>query len=411
MSHAPIDATSPIPLQQITHLMEERVPAVVERAAARIQREVPGFGGPTDGRRRQLIDAAMTQACGYYVRRLSGRRTSSQSIDDLFRRMAYAESRERDGVQHLVDAVGIGAREAWTEVRDLCVELDLPAASLAKFTDDLVAWLDHLTAQIHTGAEMAARATTHDAATMREQLFDSMVAAEPAERVRARAARAGWPVPVRSVVVAVEVPPEAERSVADVVPESVLQRTESAVTTLVIDAEQAEQMVDHVRRLGEGNAIAKSWPVAVEDLGAAVGWTRRALALAEERVIPRQPVIDCARYRTQLWLHSEPALRRLLAQELLSPLISETPNSREILSDTLLVWLETRESAPAIAAILGVHPQTVRYRWRRINEIFGESLHDSEFVVQLTMVLKASLPLWKAGDQSDFERYRAGGAT
>jgi len=26
-------------------------------------------------------------------------------------------------------------------------------------------------------------------------------------------------------------------------------------------------------------------------------------------------------------------------------------------------------------------------------------------VVQLTMVLKASVPLWIAGDQSDFERY------
>src|SRR3546814_9071794 len=81
--------------------------------------------------------------------------------------------------------------------------------------------------------------------------------------------------------------------------------------------------------------------------------------------------------------------------------------SRDILSETLLVWLETRDSAPASAARLGVHPQTVRYRWKRINELFGEDLHDPEFVLQMTMLLKASVPMWIAGDQSDFERFRA----
>ena len=96
-----------------------------------------------------------------------------------------------------------------------------------------------------------------------------------------------------------------------------------------------------------------------------------------------------------------------MCQDLLRPLLAETPNSREILSQTLLVWLETRDSAPAIAAQLGVHPQTVRYRWKRINELFGDDLHDSEFMVQITMLLKASVPLWQAGDQSDFERFRA----
>ncbi|HEY1134286.1 MAG TPA: helix-turn-helix domain-containing protein [Nocardioides sp.] len=92
-------------------------------------------------------------------------------------------------------------------------------------------------------------------------------------------------------------------------------------------------------------------------------------------------------------------------QDLLSPLLAETPNSREILSEILLAWLESRDSAPAIAARLGVHAQTVRYRRKRINELFGEDLHDPEFVVSLTMVLKASVPLWKAGDQRDFERF------
>lgn len=50
--------------------------------------------------------------------------------------------------------------------------------------------------------------------------------------------------------------------------------------------------------------------------------------------------------------------------------------------------------------------QTIRYRWKRINELFGESLRDPEFVTQLLLLLKASVPLWVAGDQSDFDRYQ-----
>jgi DNA-binding PucR family transcriptional regulator len=100
-------------------------------------------------------------------------------------------------------------------------------------------------------------------------------------------------------------------------------------------------------------------------------------------------------------------MRQRLCQELLEPLLAETPNSRTILSETLLAWVETRDSAPAIAARLDVHPQTVRYRWKRINELFGEVLQDPDFVLQLTLVLKASVPMWKAGNQSDFELFEA----
>ena len=41
-----------------------------------------------------------------------------------------------------------------------------------------------------------------------------------------------------------------------------------------------------------------------------------------------------------------------------------------------------------------------QYSW------FGPSLHDPEFILQMTMVLKTSVLMWKAGNQSDFERFR-----
>jgi hypothetical protein len=171
-------------------------------------------------------------------------------------------------------------------------------------------------------------------------------------------------------------------------------------------AELADDLADEIIDTGEDRRVALSWPVRPDEGGSALLWTARALDLVSLGIIPPMPVVRCTEHVTQLWLQAEPSIRQRLCQELLEPLLGETPNSREILSDTLLAWLETRDSAPAIAARLDVHPQTVRYRWKRINEIFGEALHDPEFVLKMTMVLKTSLPMWKAGDQSDFERFR-----
>ncbi len=175
---------------------------------------------------------------------------------------------------------------------------------------------------------------------------------------------------------------------------------------ILCPAQHATALIADITRSATDRRVVMSWPVPPEESGTALLWTMRALDLVRLGVLPPDQVVHCVDHTTQLWLHAEPSMRRRLCQDLLQPLLAESPNSREILSETLLTWLETRESAPAIAARLDVHPQTVRYRWRRINELFGEALHDPEFVIQITLVLKSSLLLWKGGDQSDFELFR-----
>ena len=174
---------------------------------------------------------------------------------------------------------------------------------------------------------------------------------------------------------------------------------------ILADAARRTEVLDAVVAAGTGR-VGLATAHAAATIPAAFRWSGRVLTLVQRGVIPDQRVVDAADHLTQIWLHAEPALRQSLVQSLLAPLLAESPNSREILSETLLVWLETRDSAPAIAAQLGIHPQTVRYRWKRINELFGDALREPEFIVQITMVLKASVPLWKAGDQSDFERFQ-----
>jgi DNA-binding PucR family transcriptional regulator len=67
----------------------------------------------------------------------------------------------------------------------------------------------------------------------------------------------------------------------------------------------------------------------------------------------------------------------------------------------MLAWLETRGSAPALAARLGKHAQTVRYRLRRLHEIFGDDLNDAERCFEIYLVLRTSMPLWQAGEAEE----------
>ena len=121
-------------------------------------------------------------------------------------------------------------------------------------------------------------------------------------------------------------------------------------------------------------------------------------------MIGPSPVLDCAEHRALLWLHAEPLLRQQLGHSVLAPLLRQAPHTRRILAETMLAWLETRGSAPALAARLGKHAQTVRYRLRRLHEIFGADLEDAERCFEIYLVLRASMPLWSGETGDDLVR-------
>ena len=404
MSEARLDVSMLGLPSTLVRRLRDSIPEFAEGVTRRIQEEIPSYAGSAAGRRRQLITMAVAESASLFLSTLGARQVSMAGVDDLFRRMGYGEASEGNSLSALDASLRIAEREAWRSLQYVVVSAGLPAATLGRLGDDLVAFLDRLSEQAHAGEAMARRARDRDINANRLHLLQALCQGHE-DDVRTYADVASWPLPQRAVLIAAAGPSSASWPDGEDIAAQALSDTTGSPAIFLAAAEHADELVRQLRAVDTDVMLARSWPVPIEDAAHAYRWVVRALELADNGGIPRQPVIDCARYRTQLWLHAEPALRRQLAQELLKPLFAETPNSREILSATLLVWLETRESAPAIAAILGVHPQTVRYRWRRINELFGEALHDPEFIVQLTMVLKASVPLWIAGDQSDFERY------
>jgi len=397
------------------HSFRSALLQMTEPIVQRIRTEVPAYAGPSGGRRHQLMSTAATAAIRAYLDTSPQSASSRRKVDELFHRMGWGEAQSGHGSDNLEAAISVAARAGWEHLADFAVAKQMSARALRDVTLALNEYTEHLRSELLRGHAMGLRRPAVDPSRARQRLFQLLPSAavgrvSPSaplgvdeQLLTQVAAEAGWSVPEEVVALAVSFHGPAPELPDD---PSVVHRVDGQRMRIVCPAATAVELVRHIERSGSDRRVVHSWAVPTAEAGSAMLWSTRALDLVQLGVIAPTAVVRCEDHVTQLWLHAEPSMRRRLCQSLLEPLLGETPNSREILSETLLVWLETRDSAPAIAARLEVHPQTVRYRWRRINELFGELLSDPEFVVLVTLVLKASVPMWKGGDQKDFDLFR-----
>ena len=89
-----------------------------------------------------------------------------------------------------------------------------------------------------------------------------------------------------------------------------------------------------------------------------------------------------------LLLAADRGLAADLAASRLAPLAQLADGPRARLTETLRAWLDRPGQVQAVAAELGVHPQTVRYRLRQLRELFGTRLEDPEARFELSLALR-----------------------
>ncbi|MET0822014.1 MAG: helix-turn-helix domain-containing protein [Aeromicrobium sp.] len=389
-------------VQEHARALRPLVSAFASEVADRIQTDVPAYAGEPDGRRRDIIAHAVEQATHRFLDTIDGLPHRDRGVDEMFQAMGRAEASDSGDLAAMRAALRLAATVTWDNLRRANPEQPLTDEVRGQLADGLFGYIDHLVEQSEKGFEAGRRAIQNDRGQARARLADKLLTGRYRGQLDAVDPQV-WTAPEWVVVIVSEPDQQRTIDVAALALNHLVVRHDQRVV-VIVDAAHSPDVTAVFEAAGTRAAV--SWPVGPRLIPSAYRWARRALDLVRRGVIPEQPLVECRDHRTQIWLHSEPALRQRMCQDMLKPLLAETPNSREILSQTLLVWLETRDSAPAIAAHLGVHAQTVRYRWKRINELFGDDLHDPEFIVQITMLLKASVPLWQAGDQSDFERFR-----
>ena len=98
----------------------------------------------------------------------------------------------------------------------------------------------------------------------------------------------------------------------------------------------------------------------------------------------------CDEHLAALVLHADARLAEDLATAALAPLDGLAARPRAKLTATLRAWLDHRGRVEEVAGVLGVHPQTVRYRLNQLRELFGDArLEDPDERFALGLALRA----------------------
>ncbi len=247
----------------------------------------------------------------------------------------------------------------------------------------MFAYIDRIAGESVEGYAEAQLRDAGDLDRRRSELAEMLlagVAGDDAELARI-AETARWPLPrtVACLAVAGERADGARRLLSG---ETIGVRVGETVGIVVPHPVALEREAERLAgRLGLSVAVGPS--VELEETQVSMRLARRALALA----VPGGPPVVAEQRLAEIALRGAPEVAAL-RRRLLAPLDGQTPASRARLEATLLQWLRHRGAQGAIAAELGVHPQTVRYRMARLRELMGEALDDPEQRFALEMALR-----------------------
>jgi DNA-binding PucR family transcriptional regulator len=230
-------------------------------------------------------------------------------------------------------------------------------------------------------------------ARLESLVVDALLRGEADDSLRSRAAALGWGASESVVVVVGQTPDAAPEIVVDEI-----RRVARASHLDVLTGVQGDRLVailgggsDPVRatqhlvaQFGPGPVVVgpavpdllaagHSAAAAVAGLLAAPAWPEAPRPVLADDLLPERA------------LSGDVIARRTLVEDIYRPLQA----SGSALLDTLAAYLEQTASLEATARVLFVHPNTVRYRLRRIGEIVGYVPGDPRdaFTLRLALAL------------------------
>ncbi|WP_033342566.1 helix-turn-helix domain-containing protein [Catenuloplanes japonicus] len=318
-----------------------------------------GQGRPVTGRNVELGVRTAVDAFADGIADPS--RTMGRTLE-VFHALGRTEFDEGHRVDALRAVVTLGAREIWAFVTAHEVA---PPADLYLIAGALFGFADSLTGVAAEGYLAAQRESGHDWALARRRLITLLAQADPPGEAALHAAAdaARWPLPETVVVASVE-GTDADH-LARVVGAGAVAAVIDDAARVVVPSPPA---LDLLKRSLAGRRAALGPVVETARARLSYRLSQRALATGHPGVI------ECDAHLVPLLLGWEPGLAEHLAGRVLAPLDGLRPAARATMETTLLAWLREQGQVIPAAAALHTHPQTVRYRLRRLRALFGDAL-------------------------------------
>jgi hypothetical protein len=372
--------------------LRRAAPEIVREIVEEIRRQLPEYAPPAYAQGLELTVAVAFDQFADLIERPGG---PSARVLDFFRKAGAAEAAAGHGPRGWQTAMNIGARISVRHFTEAVgtFGIDISAAVYSQVISETFGYLHRLADAMSQGHADAGEGVADLRARRRAVLLDRLVG-EPQptlEEVRDLAREVGWPVPRYAAAVALK--PGDHWSPA---PPDVLTGRDCLIVPDPEGPGRRRALEAHLR--GEVAAIGPTVPV--ERAGQSLRWARRALVLATKGLLPQNDgLIVTTDHLPALAVVQNKELVAYVAARRLRPLGKLRQNQRRRFAETLQAVLECGFHAPIAAERLKVHPQTIRLRIRKLDEVFGDQIHDPELHMEFLMALR----IWLAADRAGIE--------
>ena len=372
--------------------MRAELPSLTDEVIDEIRRIVPEYARSMDGLYGETFRTGVTQCMRTFVDLIADPSAPRDGRDAMCRLLGEYEAREGRTLDSLQAAYRIGCQIAWRRMTKVVLRAKLSAAVMGALADAMFSYADELASLSAEGYRDEQRRSgqarqQHRARLLRLLLEQPAISREAMEEV---ADHADWPLPPTVTLAAlrpVSKPGGAECDAARI-DGDILTDLACPRPLVLIPGPVAETRESALAAALDGYRIAIGLTVPLDLAADSLRWAERALSLAESGVIEPASVIRCEEHLVEIWLLSDPKLARQITQRQMSVLEQIPPHERAWLIDTFEPWLERRGTAAEIAATLGVHAQTVRYRIKQLKEIFGDRIDDPDQRLAFELTLR-----------------------
>ena len=433
-------------------VLRPALPGLADEMIAAISLEVPDYARAMEGTFGQLVRMGVEVALNRFIDMVADPGADVTRARDTYVNLGRGEFHAGRSLDALLAAYRVGARLAWRRFVEAGTAGRLPPDAIYSLGEAIFAYIDEISAESADGYAEEQSAAAGESQRRRRRLIRLLAQDPPAsqEAIRTAAQAAAWPLPRRLAVLvaaAAETAAGAEAGGAppgggEPVPgEEIVEAIGTRLArrlggdaiggaagglacVFVPDPDAPGRRRQIVAAIGdedsaagrnEAGSVARSdatAPTVRHDetrsaarrddepppvaIGPTVPWHEAASSLRRAAAAFRLaagggidgPLVVAEQHLATLLLAADRGLAADLAASRLAPLAQLADGPRARLTETLRAWLDRPGQVQAVAAELGVHPQTVRYRLRQLRELFGTRLEDPEARFELSLALR-----------------------
>lgn len=382
--------------------MRSQLPSLTDEIITALRQELPEYARPMDGPYGQALRTGVYQALSSFVDLLADPAAPRDKRDEVFRLLGRYEADEGRSLDTLQAAFRIGSRLAWRRVSKIGRQGNLSSSVMSQLADGVIGYTHEL-ATLSVEGYHAARARSGEARDQwRRRLLALLVEIPPVPRraITDLAGLAGWRMPEEVTPVAVQADGGADTGQLRL-DNDVLADVTCAQPYLLIPGPLTADRRSMLNAALAGQRAAVGLTVPPESAGDSLRWAREALALSESGIIADGVITLCEQQLVTLMLLSDRALADQVVRRQLARLGSLTPRQRRRLTETFTALLESGGTAVEAADRLNVHPQTVRYRLKQLEQAVGDQLADPDARFELELALRVSRLRQRARPQAN----------